>query len=215
MPVTLAAFFRRISAPSAHNVFNPWSDRDPGTDMRDDAPRHRLQRLRQHLDCRPRWILVGEASGYQGCHVSGIPFTSERLILEGRIPRVPATGRLSGRTRPWSEHSATTVWGTLHDLGVADRTILWNAFPWHPHQMGDRQSNRTPTPAERRAGLPVLESLLDAFPAATVFAVGRHAETSLRELGREAHYVRHPSMAGAATFRQTLRTAITSAQGSA
>ena len=54
--------------------------------------------------------------------------------------------RLSTRARPWSEPSATTVWGTLRELGVAEVTLLWNAFPWHPHKPGNLQSNRTPSP---------------------------------------------------------------------
>jgi hypothetical protein len=154
-------------------------------------------------------VLVGEAAGYQGCKVSGIPFTSERLILAGAIPRidVPA-GRLSSRIRPWSEPSATTMWKTLHALGVASRTVLWNAYPWHPHKSGTCHSNRTPARAERLAGMPVLQALLRLYPDAQVFAVGRNAEGSLAELGVAATSLRHPSMGGATAFAQQLRAGI-------
>jgi hypothetical protein len=125
-----------------------------------------------------------------------------------RIPRVSCNGeRLSARHIPWSEPSATTVWGTLHDLGLAQHAVLWNAYPWHPYREGLLQSNRTPTPAERVAGVPVLEALLAAFPAARVFAVGRTAEASLRDAGQAAEALRHPSMGGAALFREQLRKA--------
>lgn len=148
-------------------------------------------------------------TGYQGCHVSGIPFTSERLIMAGEIPRVSSEGqRLSTRHIPWSEPSATTVWGTLTELGIAEQTALWNAFPWHPHKPGNRQSNRTPTREERMLGVPVLKALLAAFPQAAVFAVGRTAEASLREVGCEARPLRHPSMGGATLFRKQLRAAL-------
>ena len=33
------------------------------------------------------------------------------------------TARLSLRHIPWSEPSATTVWGTLHALGIAETTV--------------------------------------------------------------------------------------------
>lgn len=204
----LETFFERLLAPTGTGVFNPWLDRDPGTDALADAAAARLRRLRAFFNTRPRWLLLGEAAGYQGAHVSGIPFTSERLLLAGAIPRVDIQGqRLSVRPRPWSEPSATTVWGTLHTLGRAGDTLLWNAYPWHPHRPGVPQSNRTPTPLERRAGLPVLEALLAAFPAVRCFAVGRNAEASLAEVGVHATPLRHPSMGGATAFREGLRRA--------
>jgi uracil-DNA glycosylase len=205
----LGHFFRMLLAPAGPAVFNPWRDRDSGTDALPDAAAARLARLRAFFAAQPRWLLVGEASGYQGAHVSGIPFTSERLLLEGAIPRVDIGGRrLSTRARPWSEPSATTVWGALHALGRASTTLLWNAYPWHPHRPGLLQSNRTPTPAERRAGLPVLEALLAALPGVRCFAVGRLAAASLAEFGIAATPLRHPSMGGAPAFRSGLRDAL-------
>jgi len=205
----LARFFELLVQPAGPGVFNPWRDHDPGTDALADAAAARLLRLRAHLDAKPVWLLLGEAAGYQGAHVSGIPFTSERLLLAGEIPRVDVGGRrLSTRPRPWSEPSATTVWDTLHRLGRQDSTLLWNAYPWHPHRPGEPQSNRTPTPAERRAGLPVLEALLEAFPDVRCFAVGRNAEASLAEVGCQATPLRHPSMGGATQFRLGLRQAL-------
>jgi uracil-DNA glycosylase len=205
----LEPFFTRLLVPAGANAFNPWLDHDPGTDALPDAAVARLERLRAFFSVRPRRLLLGEAAGYQGAHVSGIPFTSERLLLEGAIPRVDIGGaRLSTRARPWSEPSATTVWGTLHALGLAQDTWLWNAYPWHPHRPGMLQSNRPPLPAERRAGLPVLEALLAAIPGVRCFAVGRSAAASLADLGITATLLRHPSMGGATEFRAGLTRAL-------
>lgn len=206
----LRTFLARLRADAGRNVFNPWTERDAAQDGHLNGPAARLARLLHHLDCDPRWLLIGEAAGYQGAKVSGIPFTSERLILAGTIPRVaaPPGARLSLRPRPWSEPSATTVWSTLHALGMAERTILWNAFPWHPHEPGQRLSNRTPTLAERARGAPVLEALLAVFPRARRFAVGRHAEAALAALGIDAQPLRHPSMGGARAFRVGLQRAL-------
>jgi hypothetical protein len=194
---------------TGRDAFNPWTDFDPTTDADRSAPAQRLVRLRAHLNCTPRFILIGEAAGYQGCKVSGIPFTSERLMLEGTIPRLGLKlPRVSTRARPWSEPSATIVWGTLHALGIADQTILWNAYPWHPHESGNPHSNRTPTQAEREAGRPVLFALLQAFPNAQLFALGRQAEHTLAQLGISATPLRHPAMGGATLFRAGLRRAL-------
>lgn len=201
-------FLQLLLAPVGERVFNPWTQVDTGTDALPDAPVQRLQRLRAHLDVRAGWLLVGEAPGYQGCHVSGIAFTSERLLLAGAIPRVSVWQRLSTRSLPWSEPSATTVWGALHELAIADDTLLWNAFPWHPHGPGNLQSNRAPTPAERLQGLPVLQALIRAQPQARVLAVGRTAAASLQDMGLDVPALRHPSMGGAAQFRAQLREAV-------
>jgi len=204
----LERFLRLVAAGGGTDVFNPWMQRDAANDGALNGPAARCERLRAHLRCRAKQILIGEASGYQGCHVSGIPFTSERLILAGMIPRVTSGRRLSTRRLPWSEPSATTVWGTLRALGIAADTWLWNAFPWHPHQPGRLQSNRTPTRAERLAGLAALAALLAAAPGARVFAVGRHAELALQTLHRPAVTLRHPSMGGARLFAAGLGAAL-------
>ena len=136
-------------------------------------------RLRAYLNSRVNAsiLLVGEAAGYRGARVSGIPFTSERQ-LTGRGP---------------AEASATIVHRVLVELGVEDDVLLWNVVPTHP---GTATTNRAPTAAEVRAGLRFVAALAEKR---RVIAVGRVAE---RALGVE--YVRHPSHGGAAEFRATL-----------
>jgi uracil-DNA glycosylase len=102
----------------------------------------RRERLRSYLESRrgTRLVLIGEAAGYRGARVSGIPFTSERQ-LTGAGP---------------AEATATIVHRVLAKLGVADEVLLWNVVPTHP---GDESSNRPPTRAEVAAALPFLEEL--------------------------------------------------------
>lgn len=182
-------------------LFNPWAEVCPD-DVGENGPGLKLAHLASHLNCDARLILCGEAVGYQGCRHSGIAFTSERLILEGRIPRIsqPAS-RLTCRERPFSEPSATIVWGTLERLGLADKTVLWNALQMHPFKGENIRSNRTPSPAEIALGKPAMEILVDAFPRAKVVAVGRKAEALLEEMGiKAAGAVRHPANGGAKAF---------------
>jgi len=182
-------------------LFNPWRDCS-ADDLLANTPESRLHRLAQHLDCAPDFILCGEAPGYQGCVRSGIAFTSERLLIEGAIPRVSrVAGRLTERRLPFSEPSATIVWKTLYKLGIAEKTILWNAVQLHPYMPGNRLSNRTPTPAEIALGAPAMRMLAEAFPQARIVAVGRKAESLLGEMGvRLAGAVRHPANGGATAF---------------
>jgi uracil-DNA glycosylase len=127
-------------------------------------------------------VLVGEAAGYRGARISGIPFTSERQ-LTGSGP---------------AEATATIVHRVLAELGLEEHVLLWNVVPTHP---GTKTSNRRPTRAEVDASLPFLRELTAGRRA---IAVGRLAE---RVLG--APYVRHPSHGGAADFRAGLATLVT------
>ena len=187
-------------------LFNPWHDHCPH-DAEGNGPGQKLNRLALHLDCSPEFILAGEAPGYQGCRYSGIAFTSERLLGEGAIPRIPAlSGRLSTRRLPFSEPSATIVWKTLYRLGIADRTILWNAMQLHPYRPDNMWSNRTPSRDEIKLGEPALRMLIEAFPSSRIVAVGKKAEGLLREMGIPiAGSVRHPANGGATEFASGLK----------
>jgi uracil-DNA glycosylase len=139
-------------------------------------------RLRAYLDSRAgsRVVLVGEAAGYRGARISGIPFTSERQ-LTGAGP---------------AEATATIVHRVLARLGVEGEVLLWNVVPTHP---GSETSNRRPTRAEVEAAAPFLAELTRGR---TAIAVGRLAAAAL-----ETPYVRHPSHGGAAAFEAGLREA--------
>ena len=139
-------------------------------------------RIRSYLEVRHNTevVLVGEAAGYRGARVSGIPFTSERQ-LTGSGP---------------AEATATIVHRVLGELGVEEDVLLWNVVPTHP---GSDASNRRPTRSEIEAADPFLREITAGRRA---IAVGRIAAAVL-----EAPYVRHPSHGGAAEFEQGLRRA--------
>jgi uracil-DNA glycosylase len=145
------------------------------------SPRLRA-RLRAYLAARAdaEILLVGEAAGYRGARVSGIPFTSER--------------QLSGN--PPGEASATVVHRVLAELGVEQGVLLWNLVPTHPHEPGEARSNRRPTREEVEAGRPFLHRLASGR---RIVPVGRLAHA---ELG--GPYIRHPSHGGAREFRAAL-----------
>ena len=140
---------------------------------------HLRDRLGSYLEARraAQVLLVGEAAGYRGARVSGIPFTSERQ-LTGSGP---------------AEAAATIVHRVLAELGVEDEVLLWNVVPTHP---GTPTSNRRPRAAEIATGLPFA---LELALGRRVIAVGRMAQSVL-----DAPYVRHPSHGGAAEFRAGL-----------
>jgi uracil-DNA glycosylase len=161
----------RLAATQIGATFNQYQD-----------PRL-AERLAHYLDSRAAatLLLVGEAAGYRGARISGIPFTSERQL----------TG-----TGP-AEATATIVHRVLVDLGLEEHVLLWNVVPTHP---GTDSSNRSPTRVEIQAGLPFA---LELARGRRVLAVGRIAEAALG-----APYVRHPSHGGSSAFSQTLRACL-------
>ncbi len=198
--------------PGDDGLFNPWRDACRFQTQENDAE-SRLRRLALHLSIDPDFILVGEAPGYAGCRYSGVAFTSERLLLEGAIPRVPSpTARLSERDKPFSEPSATIVWKTLYRIGIQDRTVLWNALQMHPHHPGHPWSNRTPRDDELALGMPALRMLVAAFPGAAVVAIGKKSQGLLDACGiRITAAVRHPANGGASAFADGLSRAVAAA----
>jgi hypothetical protein len=185
-------------------LFNPWRDRCD-EDEPCNGPDAKLARLAAHLGCVPEFILCAEAPSYRGCRHSGIAFTDECHLLEGKIPRIPPMShRLTSGANPYSERSAKTVWNTLYALEIEKSTILWNALQMHPYKLGNEHSNRKPKSSEIKFGEPALRMLLDEFPSAKVVAVGRTAERLLESMEVVYKPVRHPAYGGATAFAQGL-----------
>jgi hypothetical protein len=134
-------FVRLLKASPSGAVFNPWWQIDEENDIGRIAPIIRRQQLRAYVQerlGRAKLVVIGEALGYRGGHFSGIPMTSERILL-GKKKEVVAplykpqrTSKPEKRPNGFSEPTATIVWGTLLRLGLKpDQFVLWNAFPWH------------------------------------------------------------------------------------
>jgi uracil-DNA glycosylase len=165
-------FVERLAGARIGGTFNQYAD--------SELRRVRLARY-LHERRRARLLLVGEAPGYRGARVSGIPFTSER--------------QLSG-TGP-AEATATIVQRTLVELGLATDVLLWNLVPTHPGTAG---SNRPPSRAEVEQSDPFLRELADGR---RIVGIGRLAHARLG-----GPVVRHPSHGGAAAFRAGLAAAL-------
>ena len=129
-------------------VFNPWWEVDNENDIGRNAPAIRRKQLRAYLQERLRTAtlaVIGEAVGYRGGHFSGIPMTSERLLLgrsnKIRLKRTDIIHNLKPQrsSKPekcpggFSEPTATIVWGTILGLGLKP-----NQFVPGMHSRGTR-----------------------------------------------------------------------------
>jgi hypothetical protein len=213
-------FFKSLQAVKLDNIFNPWFCRDEENDIDSDSPAVRLLQLKQYLSERKnaKYLLVGEALGYQGGHFTGIAMTSERILLGKMKHKSITPGHVFSGIEPrrtsipsvkkdgFTEPTATIVWERLITSGFDMRDfILWNAFPWHPYKPEKGiLSNRTPSDKEFEKGKPVMLELLKSVNATKIIAVGEKSRIQLGEMGIDASMVRHPANGGAPKFREQI-----------
>jgi len=205
MPDSIDAFVERLAAGrSGPNSVNPF-DRS----RNDNAIRRRnlTRYLEQLSERRPATLLVGEAPGYRGMAITGVPFTNTVLLQHG-IPAFGLLGSANGYEIPdapavAAEPTATVMWQVLASLDFLP--VLWSAFPLHPHRPSDPLSNRTPTVAETTEWSWSWRALMDVMAIRSVIAVGNVAQASLARSGMSVPRVRHPAHGGREEFRRGLQ----------
>lgn len=187
------------------NVYNQYSYENE----ENEARRHNLLvYLRQMQKLKPKIIMVGEAPGYRGCRLTGVPFTSEHLLMNN-MPGLKLFGRDAGyrlaveKDKLLKEATATIIWETILKYDIT--ALAWNAFPFHPHKKGDGESNRTPLSQELIIGESFLSQMIEMFDIKKVVAVGGKAEQTLNKLNVPCHKVRHPAQGGKNEFVEGMR----------
>ncbi|MDE1548901.1 uracil-DNA glycosylase [Jeotgalibaca caeni] len=178
------------------NVHNQYS-----YDLKENVIRRQnlLHYLYQMEKLAPKLLLVAEAPGYRGSRLTGVPFTSEYLLMhhpffgaERGYELVKQEGSLL------KEATATIIRNVLAEYQLC--AMGWNALPFHPHQTEQAKTNRTPTKKELLLGEQPLLDLLELFPIERVVAVGNKAADSLDKLGIDYYKVRHPAQGGKNQF---------------
>src|SRR5262245_5768725 len=134
-------FLRLLKQSPPGAVFNPWWQVDRQNDIGRNAPAIRRRHLRAYLHKRlgnVQVVVIGEALGYRGGHFTGIPMTSERILLgkkenngigsEHVFSSIKArrTSRREQCPDGFSEPTATIVWSSLLRFGLSpEEFVLW------------------------------------------------------------------------------------------
>ena len=203
---SIKAFVDRLaSVPTGPDCNNFFDHTVPGNAQR----RLNLELyLREMQDRAPKVLLLGEAPGYRGMRITGIPFTN-RSMLEGPANEFGLFGPGKGYVLPAdfegiaAEPTATVMWQVLAELEFLP--LLWSACPWHTHVPGRPLSNRTPRAPEAALGTPFWQALIEAFSIETVVAVGNVAHRSLQRSGLDVPKIRHPAHGGRSGFKRGLQ----------
>lgn len=147
-----------------------------------------------------RILLVGEAPGYKGCKITGIPFTSGKVFERFDHPLLKEIGSQLKLTKIEPENTATIVWEYLSMKN--DTPLFWNSFPFHPHPEGNENKNRAPTSEEVEIGITHFKRLHSIYKPDVVAGIGgKGVKCAEKAFPKEnILYIRHPSFGGKSEF---------------
>ncbi len=198
MDKQIADFVRSLTdRPNTRDVYNPY---------RISLARDNLVQYLRLVAAQPGRpvLLVGEALGYRGGRLTGIPFSSERLLRQAPHPLLRALRERVHVEGEASEATATLVWGAL--AGRRRLPLFWNAFPFHPHRPDCPDSNRAPTGAEVAEGQAYLRRLVATYRPRLVAGLGKKGYLAAQRALPDARVspLRHPSYGGKREFERGL-----------
>lgn len=146
------------SATPPARLFNQYTNECEQDFYPGEGAELRRERLLQHISCEPRLILLtGDADA--SARLTGIPFTSEDLITQGRIPRVD-TEQITVAPEPGGSWKSSLIWNELDRAGLAGQTIIWAAQPFYSEK--SIRTHERNLALELNFGLQFLEMLLKA-----------------------------------------------------
>ena len=145
-------------------------------------------------------LLVGEALGFKGGRLTGIPFSCGDIFTRFDHPLLTELKPKLSLTSQESENTATMVWEYLTER--QQTPLFWNAFPFHPYQYRRPQTNRAPRIKEIEQGCHYLQQLADIFQPPTIAGIGRKGQLAAQKAfpNETVQCIRHPSFGGKREF---------------
>ena len=147
-----------------------------------------------------RVLLVGEAPGYRGCKITGIPFTSGNVFERFNHPLLKGLSSQLNLATIETESTATIIWEYL--TKKKETPLFWNSFPFHPHPKGNKNKNRAPNSREIESGMQHLKRLYSLYKPEILAGVGHKGfECASKAFPKEdILLIRHPSFGGKSEF---------------
>lgn len=200
------SFVKALASISLAHVFNPYTDTCEVHD-RSNASAARRKNLRSYLACVEALgvdtIWMGRDLGYRGGRRTGLALTDE-FHLPDMAAVYPGSEPAQATKGPaLAERTAAEIWAVLRILELPP--LLWNVFPFHPHEPKDEFTNRKYSAAELSEVDDLNASLIDWLGIRRVVAIGQDAVQYASRFDVEVVPVRHPSYGGTTDFREGMR----------
>lgn len=147
-----------------------------------------------------RYLFIGEAPGHLGCAITGIPFTSGKIFEQFGHPLLMTLKDQIKLPQKEKENTATMVWEYLSIDGFTP--LFWNSFPFHPHELAQRETNRPPISEEIEVGVKFIRQLVQFYKPNLIAAIGKKGIRGMKQAypGEEFECIRHPSRGGKQQF---------------
>lgn len=204
--MTPAIFVKSLAAIHLPAVFNPYVDVCEVHD-KPDAAATRRRNLRNYLQAALALgvdtVWMGRDLGYRGGRRTGLALTDERNLPNMPIVYPGAATDRSTRGPEIAERTAAEIWSIIGQLSLPP--LLWNVFPFHPHEPEDPFTNRKFTVRELREVDDLNGELFKWLGIRRVVSIGQDATAYAERFGVEVLCVRHPSYGGITDFRDGMR----------
>ncbi len=201
-----ASFVKALSSFSLSNVFNPYADTCAIHD-RGNAPAARRKNLRSYLSSVEArgtdTVWMGRDLGYRGGRRTGLALTDEY-----HLPHMANVYRgcdLSQATKgpAVAERTAAEIWTVLCALDIPP--LLWNVFPFHPHEEKNPFTNRKFSAGELAQVDDLNAALFEWLGIRRIVGIGQDAVNYASRFNVEVIGIRHPSYGGTTDFREGMR----------
>jgi hypothetical protein len=204
--MTPKSFVAALADLRFEGVFNPYRDTCEVHDLA-DAPALRRRNLRNYLGAievlEVDTIWMGRDLGYRGGRRTGLALTDERRLSSLAQAYPGAAPAKATRGPPVGERTAAEIWTVL--LNLEHPPLLWNVFPFHPHEANDPMTNRRFSAHELAEVTDLNHALVCWLGIRRIVCIGQDAASYAETLCSKVECVRHPSYGGIVDFRQGMR----------
>jgi hypothetical protein len=196
-------FVRDLASVSLADVFNPYADTCRVHD-KDNAASVRRRNLRTYLGAASihgvDTLWMGRDLGHRGGRRTGLALTDEYHLmdLEKVFPNTTFIRATVGNAV--AERTAAEIWRALR--AISKQPLLWNVFPFHPHEHENPLSNRRFTMRELAAVEEFNALLIRGLGIKRIVSIGQDAALYAKRFGVNVETVRHPSYGGVVDFRR-------------
>lgn len=188
-------------------VFNPYRDKCDIHDLA-DAPRVRRSNLATYLGAIESigvdTIWMGRDLGYRGGRRTGLALTDEQNLLVLAQAYPGSKPKKATRGPVVAERTAAEIWAVLCRLKRPP--LLWNVFPFHPHEPNDPMTNRRFTARELATVTELNRELIQGLGITRIICIGQDAAAYAESFGIKTEVVRHPSYGGVREFRAGMQS---------